>query len=623
MQRNVLLAPALLMLAGQAFAGPMEHTLVTGTYAPLAELTASVSVLEQAQIQSLNKRNLVEVLQTLPGLLVEQQGGPGGLTAVSIRGAESNFTLVLLDGVPVNDPTNSRGGGFDFANLNPGLVERIEVVRGAQSAVYGSDALAGVINIVTRRADAGHQLQVTGEWGEDDFGNYSAGARGAAGDWDYSLAYAYRDDGEPVPGSTRNSDNVRLRLGWEPVQGQRLELGYRYLDGDRTTYPEQSGGPLYAVSDALDRSDYRDEVYSLSWWASPTQTWTSHLAVDRFEHAEDYRSPGIVPYTEVPPNGADTAFRQDRVRWVNTLSLAAATEFNLGADYRDEQADSDGYIAFSGMTFPADYRLDRSTLGIFVNGSSELFGRLLLQGSLRHDEPDGFDAETTYNFGGRYRLTDSVSLSANWGDAFKLPSFSALGNPLVGNPDLVPESARNRDLGVRWQVTETLQLVTTGFQNDYEDLIDFDSQTFRNINRKNIETRGVELEADWQALPSLGLRGQLTYTDIDVQGEDTVLTGRPQWLGSLTGTWQLSPAWTTTIDYRYTGEQWSTTRYAGFEESRELDDFHRLDWVLHWTFARNWQASLSADNLLDEDYQTSIGFPAPGRALRAGVQYGL
>lgn len=611
------------MLAGPMAAEQLEHTLVTGTYAPLAELTASVSVLEQAQIQALNKRSLSEVLQTLPGLLVEQQGGPGGLTAVSIRGAESNFTLVLLDGVPVNDPTNSRGGGFDFANLNPALVERIEVVRGAQSAVYGSDALAGVINVITQRADAGHQLQLKGEWGEDEFTHYSAGARGAAGDWDYSLAYAYRDDGEPVPGSTRESDNVRLRLGWQPAQGHRLELGYRYLNGNRTTYPEQSGGPLYAVTDDLDSSDYRDEVYSLSWQASLTDSWTSYLVMDRFEHQEDYNSPGILPYTEVPPNGAKTVFRQDRLRWVNTLAIGPDTEINLGADYRNEQADSDGYIEFSAVTFPADYRLDRSTRGVFVSGSSEVFERLLLQGSVRHDDPQGFNAETTFNLGGRYRLTETLSFSANRGDAFKLPSFSALGHPLVGNPDLVPEKASNWDLGLGWQVTDTLYLATCGFLNDYENLVDLDSETFRNVNRKNIETRGVELEMAWQALSSVSLRGQLTYTDIDVQGEDTVLTGRPEWVGALTGTWQLSPSWATTLDYRYTGEQWSSTRYAGFEQSRELDDFHRIDWVLRWAFASDWQARLSADNLLDEEFQTSIGFPAPGRALRVGIEYGL
>lgn len=622
MIRKPLSVATLLLLSSRVFANDMEHTLVTGSYAPLAELTASASVLGNDEIQSLNKRNLAEVLQTLPGLLVEQQGGPGGLTAVSIRGAESNFTLVLLDGVPVNDPTNSRGGGFDFANLNPGLVERIEVVRGAQSAVYGSDALAGVINIITRRPTRGHQTQLSGEWGEEGFENYSASAQGLAGAWDYSLAYAYRDDGEPVPGSTRNSDNARLRVGWAPVEGQRLEFGYRYLDGDRTSFPEQSGGPQFAVTDDLDMSEFRDEVYALSWQAKLSEVWTSHLSLDRFDHQEDYVSPGIFPYFEVPPNGAETDFRQDRLRWVNSLALSGMSEINVGADYRDEEADSDGYLEYFGELYPADYRLDRATRGLFVNASTQSFDRLLMQGSLRHDDPDGFDAETTFNLGARYSLSKAWSLSANWGDAFKLPSFSALGHPLVGNPDLQPEKASNWDIGLRWRRDDALQIGATGFFNDYEDLVDFDSESFRNVNRKNVETRGVELDMAWQPLSNLDIRGQVTYTDIDVKGEDTVLTGRPEWVGSLSGTWQISAVWDTTLDYRYTGKQWSTTRYTGTEESRELNDFHRLDWVLRWNLADEWQVRLSADNLLDESYQTSIGFPAPGRLFRFGLQYG-
>ena len=117
--KKLALATTLSTLATGALAQSMEDVLVTGTYAPMQQLTATASVLDHEQIQALNKRSLADVLQTVPGLLVERQGGAGGLTAVSIRGAESNFTLVLLDGVPVNDPTNTRGGSFDFSNLNP------------------------------------------------------------------------------------------------------------------------------------------------------------------------------------------------------------------------------------------------------------------------------------------------------------------------------------------------------------------------------------------------------------------------------------------------------------------------------------------------------------------------
>src|SRR6056297_3318509 len=216
----VLAAPVLALAPVPAPAMPgepaLESVLVTGSYAPRAELTASVSVLDADTIQALNKRTLAGVLKTVPGLLVEEQGGPGGLTAVSVRGGEANFTLVLLDGVPINDPTNTRGGGFDFADLNPALVQRIEVVRGAQSAIYGSDALAGVINIITQRPreEASQSLYVEG--GSDDFANLQLAATGRTDAFDYALELSTRDDGEPTPGSERKSDNLGLRVGWQP-----------------------------------------------------------------------------------------------------------------------------------------------------------------------------------------------------------------------------------------------------------------------------------------------------------------------------------------------------------------------------------------------------------------------
>ena len=599
-----------------------EELLVTGAYAPFPELTATSSILDREAIRALNKRTLAELFRTVSGLLVEQQGGPGGLTAVSIRGAESNFTLVLLDGVPVNDPTNTRGGGFDFANLNPAVVERVEIVRGAQSAVYGSDALAGVINIVTLKPARGHSEQLGAEWGEDDFANYFAAARGAGDNWDYSADFSHRDDGEPVPGSTRENDTANLRLGWNPADNHRLQFAYRYLDGERSSYPEQSGGPEYAITDELDNSKYRDEIFSLGWTAQVSTVWQSRLNASRFDHEEDYYSPGISPYVEVPPNAADTDFRRDQLQWVNALGGSGETELLFGADYRDEEGQSEGYLDYFGMQFPTNFELDRSTGGLFATVSSSPVDQLLVQASARYDDPDDFDSETSFSAGVRYNLGGTVSLNANWGEAFKLPSFFALGHPLVGNPELEPETATSWDIGARWQATNGLALGVTAFANDYEDLIDFDSETFRNVNRKNIQTSGVELEVDWAATASISLSGQATWTDIDVKGEDTVLTGRPEWVASLVGSWQIAQAWQTTLDYRYTGEQWAISRHTGMAEASELDAYHRLDWVLRWNLLEHWYIQFSADNLLDEDYETSLGFHAPGRGLRVGIRYG-
>ncbi|CAA0111648.1 Colicin I receptor [Halioglobus japonicus] len=617
----IVILPLVASTSEAAFKPAIEDVLVTGTLAPQLAQTSSVSVLDAQQIAALNKTSVADILKTLPGLLVETQGGPGGLTAVSIRGGESNFTLVLIDGVAVNDPTNFRGGGFDFANINPNRVDRIEVVRGAQSAIYGSDALAGVINIITRRPQEGHEQQAYMEGGNHDYSDVGASALGRIGDFNYTVELASRDDGEPTPGSTRDSDSAHLRLGWQPSDAQALSISYRYIDGKRSSYPEQSGGPEYALYDALDDSKYTQDILAFDWGVELAPVWRSTLTASRFEQEEHYRSPGISPYVEVPPNGAETDFTRDQIRWINTLQLASNIEANVGAEYRHEEGKSKGYIEYFGDRLPSDFELDRDTRGVFVDVSATPLVDLLLQASLRYDDPQQFDSETSAQAGARYTVGGGVTLAANWGEAYKLPSFFALGHALVGNPDLQPEKGESWDVGASWSATDNLQLGATWFDNDFTDLVDFDDETFRNVNRKSVQTSGVELQADWQPLPVLFLRSQATYTDIDVKNEESVLTGRPEWTASLVAQWQVYEDWDTALDYLYAGHQWAASRHTGEQVTEQLDDYHRLDWVLRWQMAQAWQVQLSVDNVLDEEYETAVGFDAPGREFRLGITY--
>jgi len=599
----------------------LEDVLVTGTFSPRPVLTSSVAVLDAGQVAALNKTTVADLLKTLPGLLVEEQGGPGGLTAVSVRGGEANFTLVLVDGIEVNDPTNTRGGSFDFANLDPNNIERIEVVRGAQSAIYGSDAVAGVVNIITRRPREGHQQDARAEWGEHSYSDYGASALGAAGHFSYAAEVSSRDSGEPVEDSRRKSDSANLRLGWRPTGAQVVGIGYRYLDGNRESYPEQSGGPEFAVDDALDRSDYTQQIYSLDWSLQVLPGWRGAVAASRFHAQDDSTSPGIEPYLEVPPNAADTDFTRDYVRWTNVVQAAPGVTATAGADFRHEEGESEGYLEFFGQQLPTDFKLDRDTTGVFASTTATPLAALLLQGSVRYDDPEGFDAETSWQAGAKYTLADALTLAFNWGESYKLPSFFALGHALVGNPDLEPEQGDSRDAGIAWQVVESVRLAATWFDNDFKDLVDFDDASFRNVNRSNVSTRGVELTAEWQALDTLSLRTQATYTDIDVKHEDTRLTGRPEWVASAVVQWRPAQDWLAALDYQYTGKQWATSRHTGAAVSEELGAFHRIDWVLQWQASPAWQLRLSVDNLLDENYETAVGFPAPGREVRLGLRF--
>ena len=607
-------------LADAAEDPTIEDVLVTGSHVPQPALTASVSALDTPTIRAMNKRSVAELLQTMPGLLVEQQGGPGGLTAVSIRGGEANFTLVLLDGVQVNDSTNTRGGSYDFSSLNPALIQRIEVVRGALSAVYGSDALAGVVNIITRRNEAGHHQQLAGEIGEDDYNNQSLSAYGKLQTLNYGFNLSRRDDGELVEGSTRDTDSANMDLGWQPLDAHVLGLAYRYLDGHRTSYPEQSGGPRFALIDELDHSDYSDEALALTWQADFMANWRSLLSFSRFEHNEDYDSPGIYPFYEVPPNGANTDFRRDEVRWVNSLSFLDTYQLTLGADYREERGKSVGYLEFGSLLLPTDFKLNRDSTGLIAGISGHPMPQLLLQGSLRYDDPADFAGETSTRLGASYELNPALSASVNWGEGYKLPSFFALGHGLLGNPDLQPETSTGWDAGLGWQSTESLRVDATYFSNDFHDLIDFDPNNFTNVNRNEVRTSGVELQAAWSAHTELDLQAQATYTDIDVKDNASVLLGRPQWKAGVYARWQLSPNWLALLDYQWTGDQLASSLHTGETVVQSLDDFHRFDLALHWQVMPALNVELAVDNMFDEQYQTAVGFDNPGRVVRLGLR---
>ncbi|MEN0039223.1 MAG: TonB-dependent receptor [Cellvibrio sp.] len=622
--KNILPA-AVLVHAVPVFAqqNTIEQIIVTGAYNPLAieQVSSSVSVVDREMLVQLNKTNLADVLQSVPGVLIEQQGGPGGLAVASIRGGESNYTVVMIDGVAMNDPGNSRGGAFDLNSINVDSIERIEVVRGPQSAIYGVDALAGVINIISLRPQQGHQQSLSATIGDEGFQQGGFSALGASDQMDYSLQARVRDSGEPVEGSTAEDSEINLRLGWRPIAAHIVSASFRYFDGERSNYPEQSGGPEFATSSALDYTDYTDESVALGWQFQITDYWKSHVQGTHYQRDESFKSPGIAPYGAIPPNGADTDFERQQISWINTVGQQGKFWANIGLENRKEEGDSRGYLDF-GFIVPTDFSLDRSTDSGFIDVNAQLNEKLLLQASLRSDDTDGFSNETSTRLGVRYQLSEAITLRSNYGDGYKLPSFFALGHPLVGNAELKPENVESWDAGIAWQLSNQLATNIDYFANDYRDPIDFDSELFTNVNREQVKTSGVEWQMQWNSVDNrLGVRGNATYTDIDVKDSVSVLTGRPQWRAGAAVDWQFSGSLRSSLDYQTVGEQFATSQHTGEATLHELDSYRRLDANLFWSVSDSLKMTVSVENLFDNSATTAVGFPAPGLLWRVGLQW--
>lgn len=615
----LILAIALLSTAA---AGP-EELVVTGTRlaAPEQTLPVTGTVIGRDEIEARNDAVVIDLLREVPGLHVNQSGA-GGVNQVFIRGSEPNFTVFLLDGIKVNDPNNTRGGSFDLSALNLADIDRVEIVRGPQSSIYGSDGLAGVVNFISRRGGEELSATVDVEAGGDDFLRGTLQAGGPAGrTGDFSLQATSRDDGEAVPGSTYEADTVSGRLHLEPSGAMTANLYARYASTDSTTFPEQSGGPELAVLRSLQRATADDFTLGADAGWAIDSIWSVQALASLYDRSDEYASPGIAPGDQVPPNGAANDLERENASLRATVRPSGRIIATFGVDYQRERGESAGYVDFApDVRVPNDFDLDRDIVGFFAEGRYLPDDHWIVQASVRHDDPDAVSGETTGKVGAVYTLANGTTrLRANWGSGFKLPSFFALGSPLVGEPDLRPETARSLDAGVtQFLLSGAAEVSVTLFDNDYKDLIDFDPDTFRNVNRDEVTTRGVELAGTWSASPDLRLRAHATYTEIDVKDSDRELLQRPDWRGGAGLRWAPAGDWLLDLDWLYVGNVLDSSIPTGI---LELDAWNRVDLSLGWMATPRLRLSLAVDNLLDVDYQEAIGFPAAGVRPRLGVRY--
>lgn len=613
-------ALALLFLAPGA-ATAIEELIVTGTRLPLAaaELAGAATVIDADEIAARADNGVVDLLRAVPGIQVVQPGA-GGVTQLFMRGAEPNYTVFLVDGIEVNDPTNSRGGSFDLAALSLADLERVEIVRGPQSAIYGADALAGVVNLISRTGGGPLRATLEAEAGAESLARGSVALAGALGSGGYAVQASRRDDGEAVPGSRYEADTAQARLRLVPAAGLTANLVGRYAATERSSFPEESGGPEYAVWRTLDAAEAHEFGLGgdLGW--SLTERITLQAVAGHYDRRDHYDSPGIAPGVPVPPNGASNEFTRDRVALHVMASGAERWRATAGIDVLREAGESRGYVDFApGPRLANDFDLDRNTVGLFAEAQVRAGPALLLQASLRHDEPDGAGAETTGRIGAVLPLAGGATrLQASWGTGFRLPSFFALGSPLVGNPDLQPETSESFEFGVEQALGADARLQATLFATEYEDFIDFDPETFRNVNRDRVTARGIELAANWAPVAALALRGHATFVDLDVHGSERELLQRPEWRGGAGLRWTPGADWQLDLDWLWVDETFDHALPTG---TVVLDPYHRVDLALGWQTSTRLRLVFAVDNLLDAEYEEALGFPAPGIRPRLAVRY--
>ncbi|GAA5216803.1 TonB-dependent receptor domain-containing protein [Corallincola platygyrae] len=573
----------------------IEHIVVTASRVPqqVDHVMAAVEVITRDDIDKLQPQSLADLLSTVAGLDVARQGGAGQQTSLFTRGTSSDHTLILVDGVRTGSATL---GNKAIENLPIAQIERIEVIKGPRASLWGSDALGGVINIFTRRLNAG-EFQLGVETGTNSF---------IAGDGQVGIGYAggtttLSASAEDSRGFDARKDDETDDDGYD-----RLSAAIRgdYSINDQLTLDWvaqiDDGANDYDNSFGANRTDYKNHLWQLRTHYQRDE-WNSVLSVAQSRDYNENYGNGIAK-----GDGDFFETRRDQVSWINQYQVYSAFSVAAGIDYYQEEVSAN-----------TDFAEDsRDVTAVFANAQFQ-DQKWIAEAAIRYDDVENIDSETTYNASLGYHVTDKLLVALNAGHSFKAPTFNDLYYPesfgSQGNPDLTSETADSYELLVRsqyWGVNATASL----YRTEVDDLIEWICDEFWNCTPENVSEvtiTGGEVTLGYRAL-GLGHRATLSYVDAEDKATGSQLIRRAR----KTGSYQVTYDWQDfefLAQYEYHGER--------TDAGQRLDDYHLVNLGVAYFVTDSWTVRAKASNLFDESYENVYGYNTPGDEYYLGVSY--
>ena len=590
----------------------MPALFVTATRIPqpFSTLLADVTVIGADDIARSGTDSLVELLQRQPGIEITQNGGRGSTSGIFVRGANTNQTLVLVDGIRVS---SSSTGTTALEALPLGQIDHIEILRGPASSLYGSDAIGGVVQIFTRRGEDGVHANASAGFGRYNTWEGGAGVSGGSGPWHGALQLSgTSSDGFNAIVNPANfgydPDNDGYRNGSVSANG-----GYDWANGQKLTaqYFRSRLNAQYDGGDAFDdRTVTTLQSYGVASVNALTPWWTSRLtAGDGSDESVSKTGFGDYPFRTQQrqyawQNEFDVASRLSQ--WNVTRALAT-----LGVERREERITSDDAFAVTS----------RDTDAIF--GSWQMVaGAHALQANLRHDDSTQFGSRTTGALAYGYRVSPAWRVSASYGTAFKAPTFNDLYYPGFSNPDLVPERSKNVEGGVYWNGNPGLARLDASlvaYRNRLTDMILFVCDADFNCAPQNIEhatLTGVTLSgsAAWR---DTTLRASLDLASPEDDDTGNLLPRRARRHATI-GASQHIGAWQFGAEVVA-----SSVRYDDAANLKRMGGYAIVNLTAQWSLAHGVTLFLRADNVLDKNYQLVADYATGGAQWFGGVRWAL
>lgn len=625
--------------AAQAQSKPQElsEIVVTAsrTAEPLSATGSAISVVSGETIATSNPGSLVDALRSVPGLDISENGGPGGTANVRLRGANTGQTLVMIDGIRVNDPT-AASGDFEFAMFAPSSIDRIEVLRGPQSALYGSDAMGGVINIITKKGSGPAQFNVRTEAGSYGTVVTQGSLVGTNGPWSYAFTgggqhsngfsrYGYRIPSIEARFPNLESDGFdriggSARIGYDAGEGIRLEAG-TVQSFTRSAYDAATG----AFPDTPASADrLLQTIYGRVGIDSFGGIHTHNVTISN-THTERSFTDYTYKTNMLPQN--TTAKTSDY--WGNSLGAEYQANLKLGsfgtliygAKTQSETAQtfSTNVLPIAGLMTPLLAK-QQDTNSVFALWSVPIGERLNVTLGGRVDDVVNVARFETWRATAAYSISETgTKLRASAGTGAKAPTLFQLYDSTYGSLNLTPETSFGYDAGIDQSLFNgRVVLSVTGFANDFNNLINFVSDASRPLgyytNVARAETSGLEVGATVDVLPGL-VKINAAYTYLHAVDLTTGLTlaRRPQNLARFAVTITPNDRWL--IEPRITTV---SKRYSSANEVGVVDAYTRVDLYSEYKLDANWKVFARGENILNERYQEVLNFGTTGPALYAG-----
>ena len=603
------IALALPAIASAQSATDLDQVVVTATRteSSIADSLFPVQVIDRDEIERSQARSLPDLLRGRAGIDVGNQGGNGKISTLFLRGTESDQVLVLVDGVRIGSAT---AGLVSFQDIPVDQIDRIEIVRGPRSSLYGSEAVGGVIQVFTRHDAGAFAPRFRIGIGSHNLREASVGFGGSGERGWYGADFAWqRTDGiNACNGSAtlfagcfvNESDrdgyrNASLNLRGGIDLGETLKLEAHAL---RAEAFNEFDGSLYGGNEA----DNVQQALSakLAWTPSQRVAVTAQLggSDDDSDNTFNDHAGNSIHVGNFDTHRTTASLQGD-------FSVAEGQSLSAGADWQRDRIDSNT---------PFDVT-DRDNTGVYVEYLGK-FGAQRLQASLRSDDNEQFGSHATGSLGWGLQFGDGFMLTASHGTAFKAPTFNDLYYPFFGNPDLKPETSRSANIGIS-QHAQRWSWTLDAYETRIDDLISYDSSIFLPNNIDKARIRGVEFTVD-TTLAGWDLGAQLSHADPRSQSGSTdgkLLARRARDIGRIDA------------DRAFGAFRFGATlnasgpRYDDAANTVRLGGFATTDLRFEYAFDRDWTLQARATNVFDRHYETVAWYNQPGREFGLSLRY--